>query len=123
VAYIVGGALLAAVALLVLASHTGRVQVRACRGVADPRRDLRMRAAFTDDESPTRRTGPQRSALGDAWFRAPRESRLPRTGSPQIPPRIRVDVAEFAQAQQVESGMAGHGAGGLTSLGGLDAIV
>ena len=58
-AYIVGGALLAAVALLVFASHTGRVQVRACCGVADPRRDLRMRAAFTDDESPTRRTGPQ----------------------------------------------------------------
>ena len=56
-AYIVGGVFLAALALVVFASHTGRVQVRSCCGVADPRRDLRMRAAFTDDESPTGRSG------------------------------------------------------------------
>lgn len=51
-AYIVGGVLIAAVALLVFASHNGHVQLRSCCGVADPRRDLRMRAAFTDEESP-----------------------------------------------------------------------
>jgi hypothetical protein len=86
VAYIVGGALLAAVALLVLASHTGRVQVRACRGVADPRRELRMRAAFTDDESPTRRTGPQTiSARRCVVQSATREPTAEDTVSPDPP--------------------------------------
>lgn len=53
VAYIVVGVLVAAVALLVFASRTGGVQMRPCCAVADPRRDLRMRAAFTDEELPS----------------------------------------------------------------------
>lgn len=51
-AYIIGAVFLAVVALLVFASRTGRMQAHSCCVVADPRRDLRMRAAFTDDESP-----------------------------------------------------------------------
>jgi hypothetical protein len=57
-AYIVGAAFLVVLALLVFASHTGRVHARSCCGVADPRHDLRMRAAFADEESQTPRTCP-----------------------------------------------------------------
>ena len=122
-AYIVGGALLAA--WRCSCSHR---TLAACKCVHAAGWLIRAATSGCVPRSQTmsRQLGelvPRRSAVGDAWFRAPRESRRPRTGSPQIPPRIRVDVAEFAQAQQVESGMAGHGAGGLTSLGGLDAIV
>lgn len=35
-------------AVLLVGAVTGRVKVRSCCAVADPRRDLRMRAAFTD---------------------------------------------------------------------------
>jgi hypothetical protein len=41
--------LLAAVTLLAAGAVTGRVRVRSCCGIADPRRDLRMRSAFTDE--------------------------------------------------------------------------
>ena len=42
-------ALLALLVLLVVGGLTGRVQARSCCAVADPRLDLRMRAAFDDD--------------------------------------------------------------------------
>jgi len=35
--------------LVVVGALTGRIQVRSCCTVADPRRDARMRAAFEDD--------------------------------------------------------------------------
>lgn len=57
-AYIVGAGFLVVIALLVFASHTGRVHARSCCGVADPRHDLRMTAAFADEESRTSRTYP-----------------------------------------------------------------
>lgn len=37
------------IAVLLVGAVTGRVNVRSCCAVADPRRDLRMRAAFTDE--------------------------------------------------------------------------
>ncbi len=39
------------VSVLVLGAATGRIQVRSCCAAADPRRDLRMRAAFEDEAS------------------------------------------------------------------------
>jgi hypothetical protein len=36
--------------LLVYGGLTGRVRLRSCCAVADPRRDLRMRAAFEEDD-------------------------------------------------------------------------
>lgn len=48
-AYVVG--VMAAVFLIVLlwAVATGRVRIRSCCAVADPAKDLRMRAAFDDN--------------------------------------------------------------------------
>ncbi len=41
------------VVLLVVGSVTGRVKARSCCGIADPRRDARMRDAFLDGASTT----------------------------------------------------------------------
>jgi len=38
----------------VVATATRRTQVRSCCAVADPRQDLRMRAAFTDEDHDAR---------------------------------------------------------------------
>lgn len=45
------GVVLFAFALLLLAGAvTGRVKAKSCCAVADPKRDLRMRAAFVDSD-------------------------------------------------------------------------
>jgi hypothetical protein len=46
---VLGVVVLALLAILVLGAVTGRVQMRSCCSIADPRRDLRMRSASTDD--------------------------------------------------------------------------
>jgi hypothetical protein len=38
--------------LLLVGAVTGRVKVTSCCGIADPRRDARMRDAFADEASP-----------------------------------------------------------------------
>ena len=45
---VLGFVVIALVVLLAVGALTGRVQSRACCSVADPRLDLRMRAAFLD---------------------------------------------------------------------------
>jgi hypothetical protein len=52
-------AVLVLVFLVVLAvgALTGRVRGGSCCAAADPRRDLRMRDAFTDEWAETQRTG------------------------------------------------------------------
>ncbi len=60
-AYVIGVAFLATVALLVFASNPGRTRVHSCCAVADPRSDLRMRAAFTGDHPAD--SGEQRLAV------------------------------------------------------------
>ena len=53
--YILGGVVAVFVVLLLVAAVTGRLRVSACCAVADPAKDLRMRAAFDDDRSTRRR--------------------------------------------------------------------
>ena len=48
--FVIAGVVLAVPALLLLGAVTGRVRMSSCCGIADPRRDLRMREAFADDE-------------------------------------------------------------------------
>ena len=48
VVYVVAAVVMLPVVLLVVAAVRGRAQVRSCCA-ADPARDLRMRAAFTDE--------------------------------------------------------------------------
>jgi hypothetical protein len=50
--YVLGGAVLVFLVVLAYGGLTGRVRMTSCCAVADPRRDLRMRAAFEDDDSP-----------------------------------------------------------------------
>ena len=47
--YVLGGLAALFLVLVVVGAVTGRVEVRSCCTVADPRRDARMRAAFEDD--------------------------------------------------------------------------
>lgn len=47
--YVLGSLAALFLVLLVVGVVTGRVEVRSCCTVADPRRDARMRAAFEDD--------------------------------------------------------------------------
>lgn len=47
--YLLGGIVLAFLLLLVLGAATGRADLRSCCSVADPSRDLRMRAAYEAD--------------------------------------------------------------------------
>jgi hypothetical protein len=49
VGYVVAGVVVLFLVVLVAAAATGRARVRSCCGVADPEKDLRMRAAFVDD--------------------------------------------------------------------------
>jgi hypothetical protein len=48
-AQVIGGTIAALTLLLVVGALLGRVQAKSCCAVADPRRDLRMRAAYDDD--------------------------------------------------------------------------
>lgn len=50
--YVLGSLAALFLVWVVVGAVTGRVEVRSCCAVADPRRDARMRAAFEDD-SPT----------------------------------------------------------------------
>jgi hypothetical protein len=50
VAYVFGIPALVFLVLLVYGGITGRVRLSSCCAVADPRRDLRMRGAFEDEE-------------------------------------------------------------------------
>ncbi|MCZ3386089.1 MAG: hypothetical protein LH630_03785 [Actinomycetia bacterium] len=52
--YLIGAVVCAFVALLVVGAVTGRVRSRSCCASADPRRDLRMRAAFEDEDGVAR---------------------------------------------------------------------
>ena len=49
---VVGALVLAFVVLLVVGGLTGRVKLRSCCGIADPRNDARMRGAFEDEITP-----------------------------------------------------------------------
>jgi hypothetical protein len=49
-AYVFGIPAAVLLVLLVYGGLTGRVRLTSCCAVADPRRDLRMRAAFEDDD-------------------------------------------------------------------------
>ena len=49
-------ALIFVLIVAVLSAATRDIQVRSCCAVADPRRDLRMRAAFTDEDHDARST-------------------------------------------------------------------
>jgi hypothetical protein len=55
-AYVFGVPTLIFLVVMVVGGLTGRIRLTSCCTVADPRRDLRMRAAFddTDTESPRR---------------------------------------------------------------------
>ena len=56
--YVLGGVVAVFLALVVIGAVTGRVEVRSCCTVADPRRDARMRAAFEDDVPPVESISP-----------------------------------------------------------------
>ena len=49
--YVVGGLVAVLVLVLLLGAITGRLRLGSCCAVADPARDLRMRAAFEDDDT------------------------------------------------------------------------
>lgn len=49
-AIVLGSLVAAFAALLLIGALTGRVKVKSCCAVADPRKDLRMRAAFSADD-------------------------------------------------------------------------
>ncbi len=51
-AYVLGIPVLVFLVVLVYGGITGRVRLSSCCAVADPRRDLRMRGAFEEAESP-----------------------------------------------------------------------
>lgn len=48
--YLVAAVVVLFLVVLVLGAVTGRVRTTSCCVPSDPRRDLRMRAAFEDDE-------------------------------------------------------------------------
>ena len=50
-AYVLGIIAAVLLVLLVLAAVTGRIRLRSCCAVADPSKDLRMRAAFQGDDA------------------------------------------------------------------------
>lgn len=51
--YVVGGVVVAFLLLLVFGALTGRLRMQSCCAPVDPTRDLRMRAAFEDDDAPS----------------------------------------------------------------------
>jgi hypothetical protein len=50
-AYVFGVPTVLFLVVLVYGGITGRIRLTSCCAVADPRRDLRMRAAFEEDEA------------------------------------------------------------------------
>lgn len=50
VQYVIGSVLVLFALALLIGAVTGRVKASSCCAVADPRRDLRMREAFQDDD-------------------------------------------------------------------------
>lgn len=48
IGYVIAALVVVFLAGLILAAVTGRVQVRSCCAIADPAKDLRIRAAFAD---------------------------------------------------------------------------
>lgn len=54
-ALIVAVLLVAFLVVLVAGALSGRIRAASCCSPADPRRDLRMRAAFEDEAGPERR--------------------------------------------------------------------
>jgi hypothetical protein len=58
-AYVFGIPALVFLVLLVFGGLTGRLRLTSCCAVADPRKDLRMRAAFEDEDSPETASGGQ----------------------------------------------------------------
>jgi len=50
--YLLGGIVLVFLLLLVVGAVTGRVNLRSCCSIADPSRDMRMRAAFETESRP-----------------------------------------------------------------------
>ena len=50
---VLGGLVIVFGVLLVVGGLTGRVKLRSCCGIADPRNDLRMRDAFDDESTST----------------------------------------------------------------------
>ena len=48
-AYVAAAVVIALVLVLVIGAMTRRIQVTSCCSLADPARDLRMRAAFEND--------------------------------------------------------------------------
>lgn len=61
---VLGGIVVAFLVLLVVGGITGRVKLKSCCAVADPRRDARMRAAFADDPDVTVRGAEVDGAAG-----------------------------------------------------------
>ena len=49
--YVIGAFVVVFLLALVAGAVTGRVRSRWCCAVSDPRRDLRMRAAFDDEQA------------------------------------------------------------------------
>ncbi len=49
--YLIGGLLTLFLLGLIIAGVTGRVRLRSCCSTADPAHDLRMKAAFADDDN------------------------------------------------------------------------
>ena len=60
-AYVFGIPALVLLVVLVYGGLTGRVRLSSCCSVADPRKDLRMRPAFEDDEPAVAETTDGRS--------------------------------------------------------------
>jgi len=53
VTFVLGGVAAVFVVSLLFGAITGRIRMRGCCAVADPAKDLRMRAAFEDEDAPS----------------------------------------------------------------------
>lgn len=53
--YVAGAFVIVLALVLIIGALTRRIQVTSCCSLADPARDLRMRAAFENDAAPPRR--------------------------------------------------------------------
>jgi len=51
VVFVLGGVAAVFVVSLLFGAITGRIRMRSCCAVADPAKDLRMRAAFEDEDA------------------------------------------------------------------------
>ena len=68
--YLISGLVLTFLVLLVLGAATGRINLGACCSIADPSRDLRMRAAY-ESEPGQERTMPSAAVHWPAMFPTP----------------------------------------------------